>query len=180
VVCVASLQDYKGHPYLIDACARLLNSGIDLRCTCVGEGEDRPRLEAQIRELGVEGRVVLAGAQPRQRVAELLAEADAFVLPSVVTASGKMEGVPVALMEALAVETPVVATDISGVSEIVEDGVTGHLVPQRDPEALAGALRRLHDDPAEGARLARAGRARVLQEFDLDRNVGRLHELLTR
>jgi glycosyltransferase involved in cell wall biosynthesis len=55
VVCVASLQDYKGHPYLIDACARLLNSGIDLRCTCVGEGEDRPRLEAQIRELGWRG-----------------------------------------------------------------------------------------------------------------------------
>jgi glycosyltransferase involved in cell wall biosynthesis len=179
VVCVASLQDYKGHPYLIDACALLLDQGVDLRCVCVGEGEDRPQLEAQVRERGVEGRVILAGAQPRQRVAELLAGADAFVLPSVVTASGKMEGVPVALMEALAMETPVVATDISGVSEIVEDGVTGHLVPQRDAAALAGALRRLHDDPAAGEELARAGRRRVLDEFDLDRNVARLHDLLT-
>ena len=180
VLCVASLQDYKGHPYLIDACARLLEDGLDVTCVCVGEGEDRPALEEQIRLRGVQDRVILAGAQPRQRVAELLATADAFVLPSVITSSGKMEGVPVALMEALAMETPVVATDISGVSEIVEDGVTGCLVPERDPEALAAALRRLHDDPAWGAQLARAGRERVLREFDLDANVSRLHALLTR
>jgi glycosyltransferase involved in cell wall biosynthesis len=97
---------------------------------------------------------VLAGAQPRQRVAELLASADAFVLPSIITASGKMEGIPVALMEALAMETPVVATDISGIGELVENGVTGFLVPQRDAAALARALHELHDDPARGAELA--------------------------
>lgn len=180
VVCVASLQDYKGHPHLIDACARLLKDGLALRCLCVGEGEDRPQLEARIKELGVQDHVILTGALPRQQVAELVAGADAFVLPSVVTASGKMEGIPVALMEALAVETPAVATDISGVSELVEDGVTGYLVPQRDAGALADALRRVHDDPARAAELARAGRRRVLEDYDLEANVARLHELLVR
>ncbi len=179
VVCVASLQDYKGHPYLIDACAALVKQGIELRCICVGEGEDRPALEEQIRARRLEGVVVLAGAQPRRRVAELLASADAFVLPSIVTASGKMEGIPVALMEALAMETPVVATDISGIGELVENGVTGSLVPQRDAGALARALRELHDDPARGAGLAAEGRRRVLEEYDLERNVAALHALLT-
>jgi glycosyltransferase involved in cell wall biosynthesis len=180
VVCVASLQDYKGHPHLIDACARLVEDGVELRCICVGEGQDRPALEEQIRARGLEGVVVLAGAQPRQRVAELLGSADAFVLPSIVTASGKMEGIPVALMEALAMETPVVATDISGIGELVENGVTGFLVPQRDAAALARALRELHDDPARGAALAAEGRRRVLEEYDLERNVAALHALLTR
>ena len=123
---------------------------------------------------GSEDRVVLLGQQPRHRVVEILGDADAVAQPSVVLPSGKMEGIPVALMEAMAMERPVVATDISGVAELVEDGATGILVPPGDPAALASALRTLHDDPAMAARLGRAGRQRVVEDFDLTRSANEL------
>lgn len=180
IVCVASLQEYKGHRYLVDACARLKAEGVAFRCVLVGEGDRRPALEARIGELGLRDDVVLLGAQPRHRVVELLRSGDVFVLPSIVTAAGKMEGIPVVLMEALAMELPVVTTNISGIPELVEDGVTGLLVPQRDSGALAEALLRLQRDPELGRRLARAGRERVLRDYDVRRNERRLFELLRR
>jgi colanic acid/amylovoran biosynthesis glycosyltransferase len=178
LLCVASLEDYKGHAYLIKACARLRDSGRRFRCLLVGDGELRPAIEARIARLGLQDVVVLLGRQPRERVSELLAEADVLVLPSVTTESGKQEGIPVALMEALACEVPVVATAISGIPELVIDGATGLLVPQRDAAALAGALARLCDNPEFGRRLAANGRALVLQEFDLIENTARLYNLL--
>lgn len=180
MVCVASLAGYKGQRYLIDACAQLAADGIAFRCLLVGEGEDRPELEAQIRRLGLERQVELLGAQPRHRVSELLGQADAMVLPSVVMPDGKMEGIPVALMEALASEIPVVATAISGIPELVKDGLTGLLAPQRDAGSLAAALRRLQQDPELGRRLAAAGREHVLREFNLERNTAALRALLER
>jgi glycosyltransferase involved in cell wall biosynthesis len=135
-------------------------------------------LEARVAAAGLEGVVELLGAQPRERVREELAACDAFVLPSVVTPEGKMEGLPVALMEALAARRPTVATRISGIPELVEDGVTGLLVPPEDAGALSAALRRLAEDPALGRRLAEAGHARVREQHDLGRNVTRLAELL--
>jgi glycosyltransferase involved in cell wall biosynthesis len=179
ILCVASLQDYKGHPYLIEACALLRDRDVPFRLTLVGDGEDRPAIERQIADLGLGDTVDVLGPQPRERVAELLAGADVAVLPSVVTPSGKQEGIPVVLMEALAMEVPVVATRISGVPELIEDGRTGLLVPERDSEALAGAIERVRSDP-EGARaMAAAGREKVLAEFDLRRNAAELRELLT-
>src|SRR5262249_53237481 len=86
------------------------------------------------------------------------------------TKSGKMEGIPVALMEPLACEVPVISTRISGIPELVEDGVTGLLVPPSDPVALADALERLADDPQLGRRLGGAGRAKRLSEFALAAN----------
>lgn len=178
LICVASLQDYKGHAYLVEACARLRDAGLDFRCLCVGEGEERPQIAAQIARLGLGERVLLLGRQPRNEVSRLMAEADAMALPSVVTPSGKMEGIPVALMEALATELPAVATAISGVPELIHDGETGLLVPERDAAALADALLRLAREPGLGARLARAGRALVEREFDLRRNAAALRDLL--
>lgn len=178
LLCVASLQEYKGHRYLIEACARLRDAGQPFRCLLVGEGEERPRLEAQIAALGLTDAVRLLGRQSREQVSELMAQADVLVLPSVTTASGKREGIPVALMEGLACELPVVATAISGVPELVRDGETGLLVAERDVDGLAAALLRLARDPALGRRLGAAGRERVLRMFDLSRNVGALWALL--
>jgi glycosyltransferase involved in cell wall biosynthesis len=178
ILCVASLEEYKGHPHLLHACALLRDRGLAFRLLLVGEGEDRPALERLVTELGLGDSVELLGAQPRERVAELLADADAFVLPSVVTASGKKEGIPVVLMEALAMEVPVVATRISGIPELVEDGHTGLLVPERDPDALAGALERVLGDPDGARRMAAVGREKVLAEFDLRRNTAQLRDLL--
>lgn len=177
IACVGSLAGYKGQRYLIDACARLRDRRIPFRCLLVGEGEDRPHLEAQIRDLGLDQQVILMGALPRHRVSEVVREADVMALPSVVMPNGKMEGIPVALMEAMASEVPVVATSISGIPELVRDGETGLLAPQRDAAALADALERLYADRELGRRLATAGRQLVLQEFNLERSVSQLRVL---
>ncbi len=178
IICVANLRDYKGHPYLIDACAHLKTQKVKFRCLLVGEGEDRPQIEAQIARLGLNDCITLLGHQPRQRVSELVAEADVMVLPSIITKTGKKEGIPVALMEALATEKPVVATAISGIPELIEDGRSGLLVPERDSHALAEAIRRLYDSPALRKELGAAGRAKVLREFNLQANTAALFKLL--
>lgn len=179
VVSVASLQPQKGHRYLVDACRILRSRGIDLRCLIVGEGTERGALLEAISAAGLDDRVRLLGALSRPDVIATLAAADAVALASVRLPSGKMEGIPVALMEAMAMERPVVATAISGIPELVSEEVTGLLVPERDPAALADALDRLRSHRELAARLARAGRERVEQEFDLGRNTARLAELFT-
>jgi glycosyltransferase involved in cell wall biosynthesis len=179
LICVASLEPYKGHRYLLEALARLTGDGLNLRCLLVGDGELRGAIERQRDRLGLETSLVVCGGQPARRVRELLGEADAAVLPSVVTSSGKMEGVPVALMEAMAVGLPVVATNVSGVGELVEDGRSGLLVDERDPVALAEAIAMIARDRPLRWRLAAHGRERVRGEFDLRRNVSRLRDALT-
>lgn len=177
ILCVGSLQPYKGHVYLLKACALLRDRGVLFRCRIVGEGVRRRPLEMQILDSGLEDCVELLGAKTEEEVAGLLATADCFVQPSVVTPSGKMEGIPVAIMEALAAELPVVATDISGVPELILENETGLLVPAADAMALADALRRIRDDPRCAARMARAGKALVIREFNLHTNVERLVSL---
>lgn len=180
IVCVASLRDYKGHPYLIEACARLRREGIKFECLLIGEGEDRPAIESLIAQARLADSVKLLGQQSRDRVSQILSVADVMVLPSIVTNYGKKEGIPVALMEALAAELPVIATSISGIPELLEDGRTGLLVPERDSAAIAAALLRIYENPSFGRRLAKAGREKVLREFNLERNVAALGELLDR
>ena len=174
VLCVGTLHEVKGQAYLIEACRALFESGVDFTCQLVGEGDDRPALERQIAAAGMEGRINLVGQRTRGEVLELLRAADVLVAPSVPTKQGKREGIPIVLMEALATGIPVVASDISGIPELVEDGRTGLLVPPRDSAALARALLRLQEEQALGQRLGRAGRAKVEREFDAYANAGQL------
>lgn len=176
--CVASLEPYKGIGHLVDAVALLRDEGVDVCCEVAGEGEERARLEERIASHGLNGRFALLGAQPKPAVRALMQRSHVFALPSVVTETGKREGIPVALMEALACGRAVVASDISGIPELVQDGATGLLVPERDPASLAAAIRRLHDDPLLRGRVAAAGRERVLAEYDLRANARRLAKLL--
>ena len=176
LVCVASLQPQKGQRFLVDACAVLRDRGRAIHATLVGEGEERPALEARIAALGLGDVVTLAGAQPRDRVVAIVEAADVVVQPSVILRSGKTEGIPVALMEALAAERAVVASRVSGIPELVVDGETGLLVSPGDAVALADAIEVLLDDPALRARLGHAGRRKVLEEFDLRRNTALLAE----
>jgi len=180
ILNVGSLQPYKGQIYLIQACALLRDRGLNFRCRIIGGGEEAGRLLSEIRRLDLGGRVELLGPQTQDQVAELLPTADCYVQPSIITPSGKMEGLPVALMEALACGLPVVATGISGVPELVQDGRTGYLVPPADPVGLAERLLAVSANPQEAARLAAAGRELVLQEFDLRKNVSQLGALFQR
>jgi glycosyltransferase involved in cell wall biosynthesis len=174
ILCVGTLHEVKGQGYLVEACRLLAGSGADVTCTLVGDGPDHAALVRQIAGSGLEGRVALAGRRTRAEIAELLGGAHVLVSPSVPTAEGKREGIPVVLMEAMASGVPVVASGISGIPELVEDGKTGLLVPPRDPSALAEALRRLHDDPALCERLVRAGRETIEREFDVRKNAAEL------
>jgi glycosyltransferase involved in cell wall biosynthesis len=174
VVCVGRLHGVKGQGVLLEACRLLAARGIAVECHLVGDGPDRTALEARARVSGLDGRVHFHGWQTPAEVATLLRAADVAATPSVPSPEGRLEGIPVALMEAMATGVPVVASRLAGIPELVDDGVTGLLTPPGDPVALAGALERLWRDPAERARFGRAGRRRVQQEFDLWANAAAL------
>lgn len=180
IISIGSLQPYKGQRYLIEACALLRERGVPVHCRIVGGGEEREALEAMIRAARLEGVVELLGPKPQEEVARLLPAAHCYVQPSIVTPSGKMEGIPVALMEALACALPVVATSLSGVPELVRAGETGRLVPPADAKALADALAAVYADPQGAAEMARMGRTLVMEEFALQSNVARLSALFER
>jgi glycosyltransferase involved in cell wall biosynthesis len=120
------------------------------------------------------------GRVTRAQVAELLHATDLVAAPSVPTRDGRREGIPVALMEAMASGVPVVASRLSGIPELVDDERTGLLVPPGDAAALARAIGRLHADPVLRQRLAAAGRARVVEAFDLRTNAELLLEQIAR
>jgi glycosyltransferase involved in cell wall biosynthesis len=157
VLAVGRLQHPKD-PFTLARALGLLRG--KFTAMLVGEGPDRPRLEAEIRRLGLEQAVVLAG--DRSDVADVLAGADVFVL------SSTSEGLPLSILEAMAAGLPVVASSVGGVPEAVEDGDTGLLVPPRDPARLAAALERLLADPALRRRLGSNGRERVREHFGLE------------
>jgi glycosyltransferase involved in cell wall biosynthesis len=121
--------------------------------------------------------IELMGPRTQDEVSRLLQTANCYVQPSVITPSGKMEGIPVALMEAMVSGIPVVATSISGIPELVKNGDTGWLVPPENVEALADALSQIHKDPVEAKKRAYAGRSWVLDEFELSLNAKRLSSL---
>ena len=174
VVCVGTLHEVKGQAGLLEACRLLAAEGVDFRCRLIGDGPDRDALARQIAEAGLAERVALVGPLTRGEVAGELIGADVLVAPSVPTRRGKREGIPVVLMEAMASGVPVVASRLSGIPELVEDGVCGLLVPPGDASALAAALRRLAADPALRQSLGDAGRARILSDFDLERSTREL------
>ncbi len=160
---LAVLRSWKGHLYLLEAFKELLNEGpaAAIFLVLVGDGPYRPVIEAKIKELAVQDRVRLAGYH--HDVAPWLALMDAVVL-----ASYANEGVPQALLQALAMAKPVVATQVGGIPEIILSGQTGLLVPPKDPHCLAQAMRRLMEDPELGRRLASRGRRLVQENFSLE------------
>jgi glycosyltransferase involved in cell wall biosynthesis len=130
-----------------------------------------------IKQLGLQEQVQLLGPLPQEEVAALLPTATCYVQPSVIMPDGKMEGIPVSLMEALACAVPVVATNLSGVPELVQDGQTGRLVPPADAAALALALQNVYKSPESAFATAVAGRKHVLNAFQLQPNVAELAAL---
>jgi len=167
VLCIGTLHEVKGQTYLIEACRVLAARGVSLACHLVGDGPDRRELARQAERAGIGDRVRFRGRLTQEEVREVLRGADVVAAPSVPTRSGRREGIPVALMEAMASGVPVVASRISGIPELVEDGEAGLLVEPGDAEGLAGALERLARDEALRRRLGAAGRAKVEREFDL-------------
>jgi glycosyltransferase involved in cell wall biosynthesis len=175
---VASLQEYKGHAVLLQALA-MGGPGVDrIVLDCIGKGELREDLEQLAARLGIADRVNFLGSRSEVEVRAALDAADLFILPSIVARDGQMEGLPVALMEALACGVPTVSTSLSGIPEIVVDGVTGLLATPADAASLN---RTLQDAVQRGERtveFARAGRELVTSEFDQAESTAVLTALL--
>ena len=163
VLFVGRLVERKGVANLVEALARLGPGGP--RLEVIGDGPERPALEALARQLGLGDRATFRGKVPARELQECYARAAVCVLPSVTDARGDTEGLGVVLLEAMNWGTPVIASRIGGIPDIVEDGVSGLLVPPGDPEALAAALRRILGDRALARRLGEAGRERLRERF---------------
>lgn len=177
ILSVGRLVEKKGHAYLIEACAQLAAWEIPFECRIVGEGPLRQKLEAAIIANDLDGRVRLLGAVPHEQVLALLDNSSVFALPCVITDEGDRDGIPVSLAEAMAMQLPVVSTDIVGISELVQEG-TGFLAPPRDAETLAEALRKVHEMSDEARReMGRRGRSVVEAEFNLESEVQELIRL---
>jgi colanic acid/amylovoran biosynthesis glycosyltransferase len=177
ILTVGSLRDYKGHPYAIQACKLLKERIKNFQWLVVGNGPDRDALTQMIKDNGVEDVFQLLGSRKETEVQKLMQAADVYVMASIMLADRRMEGIPVALMEALAVEVPTVATKISGIPELVIDNITGRLVAERDPQALADAIFDLYQHREKGRELGKMGREHVMQEFTVGENAGRLVKL---
>ena len=175
LLCVGSLAPAKGYHVLLAAIDRLAGKGRrSLHLRMVGDGPERGALERTIAERGLEGNVTLEGACNQSRVLEFYRQADLFVLASFA------EGVPVVLMEAMAMEIPCVATWITGIPELIRHEVDGWLIPPADEEQLAAAIALLMDDAELRRKLGKSARARVEEKYNLARNVARLGEIYRR
>jgi glycosyltransferase involved in cell wall biosynthesis len=177
MLCVASFEEVKGHEYLVEACRILRARGTPFVCDLVGDGPLRRTVENQIKQANLQEVIRIHGARSRPEIARMMSEADIMVLPSVPTPSGKREGIPVVLMEAMASELPVVSSELSGIPELVDNGRTGLLAPPRDVGALADALQKLLHNSEMRSQMGRLGREKVLREFNLHRSAKNLSEL---
>ena len=174
VLAVGRLVPKKGFDDLLRALALLRADGRDVAVTVLGDGPEREPLEALAADLGVAGLVRLAGAADGEAVAAAMRRAAVLAVPCVVTPDGDRDALPTVVMEAMAHGLPVVVTDVNGLPEMVDDGVSGAVVPQREPAAFAAALDTLLTDPLRRNAFAAAARTRAEELFDLRRNVGTL------
>ncbi len=173
IVAVGRLIEKKGFSVLIDACAELAGQGKHFSCTIIGTGPLEAELAAQISQHGLGGRVMLAGPKPLPDVVAELRGAAAMACPCVVGADGDRDGLPTVLLEAMALGTPCIGTDVTGLPEVLHDEETGLMVPQHDPIALAEAIERLLEDSDLRSALAIRARKLIEDEFDIHRNAAR-------
>jgi glycosyltransferase involved in cell wall biosynthesis len=173
VLCVGRLVPAKGQHVLIEAVDRLVKKGHRVCLRLIGDGPERPRLEQDVAKRALKGRVFFEGRINQDQIRQFYRNADAFVLASFA------EGLPVVLMEAMAMEIPCVATYVAGIPQLIRDGVDGLLIAPSDASALAAAIERLIEDPAVRIRLGTAGRARVLRSYNLEPNVLRLANIFS-
>jgi len=177
ILSVGRLVSKKGFNDLVDALALLQKQGLRIRADVYGGGPLRQELEARAQRLGLEGRLTFHGARLQDEILAAYRRAAVFVLAPVVTDDGDRDGIPNVLVEAMASGVPVVTTKISGIPELITNGIDGLLVNEHDATALAGAIERVLHDSELAARLGRAGRRRVERDFDLVANTRRLRAL---
>ncbi len=174
IACTGGLVFGKGQVTLMTAVATLRSRGRSVRLDLVGDGPDRKAMEREAARLDVAAEVTFHGSVNQDRVREILSTAAVFVLPSFA------EGVPVSLMEAMAMEIPCISTYVGGIPELIRSGEDGLLIAPSDPEALTAALEELMDNPDLRSRLGKAGRRKIADKYNLTNNVERLVSIFQR
>ena len=162
---VGRLAEKKGAVYLLRAMPMIVRRFPNAKLALIGSGPEEDAIRREIKELGLETHVVQLGKVAQERMPDYMASADVFVMPSVVAASGDTEGLPVVLMEALASGTPVVCSDVGGVSDLIKHGETGLLAREKDADNLGRQCIAMLDDEALRKATAERGRALVQQRF---------------
>jgi glycosyltransferase involved in cell wall biosynthesis len=174
LVCIGRLAEQKGQMVLLQALAQLAHEGMTFEAVIAGDGLLRPVIDAEVGRLGLSGRVRITGWLSGADVRSEIEAARGMVLPSFA------EGLPVVIMEALALGRPVVSTYVAGIPELVRDGEHGWLVPAGDVDALASAIRKLLEAlPERLAEMGKAGSVRVSQRHDAVVEAGKLAALFT-
>jgi colanic acid/amylovoran biosynthesis glycosyltransferase len=172
LVCVGRLCEQKGQLLLIDAARRLVERGIEFELVLAGDGEMRGELETLIARYSLQNMVRITGWISSTQVRDEILAARALVLPSFA------EGLPVVIMEAMALRRPVISTFVAGIPELIESGEHGWLIPAGDVDALAAAMLTCLDTPVETiARMGHAARTRVLERHDVDKEAAKLVDL---
>jgi glycosyltransferase involved in cell wall biosynthesis len=173
ILCVARLVAGKGHTILLAALRQLLQEGRKARLRLVGDGPERHQIEREVARLGLADHVIFEGAVNQDRIGDFYSCADTFVLASFA------EGIPIVLMEAMAMEIPCVSTFVGGIPELIRNDIDGILVVPSDYQGLAAALERLISEPDLRRRLGTAGRRRVVDKYNLDRNAEHLGRIFS-
>lgn len=167
----------KGYDFLLHACKILKDSGTRFHLTLAGAGPRQMQLRRLAAKLGLTDDVSFPGFVQYDGVSDLFYATDIFLMPSVIHKSGDRDGIPTVIMEALMHRVPVIATDVSGISELIEDGTTGLLIPEKDPQAIADAVLRMTADRQAAIEMAERGRAKVLKRFNPEINHKKVLEI---
>lgn len=167
ILAVGQLAERKGFPYLVDACKILTDRGHIFTCNIVGDGSEKEKINTMISKNGLKDVVNMLGRQPQEKVRQLLAETSIFVLPAIITPTGGREGIPVAIMEAMAMRVPVISTKTSGIPELIDDGKEGILIDQKDSQMIADAIEKLITNPELSEFMGIAGREKVEAQFNI-------------
>jgi colanic acid/amylovoran biosynthesis glycosyltransferase len=177
VVAVGRLVEKKGFAVLIDACALLMERGVAVECDVIGSGELEGALRAHIDRLGVQRCVSLLGSLPQSGVVAAVSQASVLAMPCVVAGDGNRDGLPTVLLEGMALGTPCVSTDVTGIPEVIQHERTGLIVPQHDVQSLAAAIEKLLGDGTLQLRLATSARKQIEARFDGRRTASELRTM---
>jgi glycosyltransferase involved in cell wall biosynthesis len=180
LVAVCRFVEKKGLDVLLRACALLRGRQVPFRCLLIGDGPEMGRLQSLVAELHLDVEVTFVGPIPTDQVRSYLVPENVIIVPSVYARDGERDGTPTVLIEAMASGVPVIASDISGIPELIDHDENGILVPSRDDEKLAAAIHALFTQPDLRTRLGRSARRKILKEFDVRVNALRVWRLILR
>jgi glycosyltransferase involved in cell wall biosynthesis len=180
ILSIARLTEKKGLKYLIEACNILKENNIDFNCNILGDGPLKEELKTLINKCNLNREVNLKGHVTHEEVLEEFKDCSLFVLPCVEAENKDKDGIPVSLMESMAKEIPTISIRLVGIPELIDNGINGLIVPQKDASALAEAIIKIKNNPDLTEKIRKKGREKVMEKFNVEKNVKKLVRVFER